>query len=300
MVYFANSGGMSPWYQLFDWGPLPNGSFADMPDAAVANFVGSFLRNPRHEPFFCAAGLYKPHLPWHVPREFFDLYDPESLSLPLVKANDLDDVPPLGQKWAMSPPDHSMVLANDQWRAAVHGYLAAVSYADHMIGQIVDSIDSELMKRTIIVILGEHGFHLGEKSHWRKFALWEEATRVPLIMLMPGSVASRRVHVPVSLVDVFPTILELCGTPSHEAVDGESLSASVDSPQFMRRTPPIMSWGKGNHSVRTGEWRYTRYRDGTEELYDHRVDHYEWTNLASRPAFRETCETLRHYLPHDQ
>src|SRR5262249_3632850 len=160
-----------------------------------------------------AAGLYRPHLPWYVPGRFFDLYDLETVALPLVRSDDLDDVPPIAREWALSPRDHELVTSSGQWRRAVHGYLASISYCDHVVGELVAALDANgLGEDTVIVFWGDNGFHLGEKLHWRKFVLWEEATRVPLIVVEPGaSRRHRRVHDPVSLIDIFPTLLAVCG-----------------------------------------------------------------------------------------
>jgi arylsulfatase A-like enzyme len=170
-----------------------------------------FLTTAPPEPFFCAAGLYKPHLPWHVPKRFFDLYDVERITLPVVRDDDLDDVPPVAKSWALSPKDHELVTSRGQWRHAVQGYLAAISYCDWIVGRIVDALDrSGLADDTVIVLWGDNGFHLGEKLHWRKFVLWEEATRVPMIIVPQRGVPARPAcDEPVGLVDLFPTISEL-------------------------------------------------------------------------------------------
>jgi arylsulfatase A-like enzyme len=303
MFDFERFDEVPPPYHLFDWGPLPDDRIDSMPDAAVAGAVADFLRDPSREPFFCAAGIYKPHLPWHVPRAFFDLYDPDEIALPLVKRDDLDDVPEIGRRWALNPPDHELVTAHDQWRPAVHAYLASISYCDHVVGEIVRALDeSGAGERTTVVLWGDNGFHLGEKLHWRKFVLWEEATRVPLIVAHPDRQAGRRlVHRPVGLIDLFPTLLDLCEVEAPAAVDGESLLPLVvgsDGPQ--PRKPVVSTWEQGNHSVRTPEWRFTRYEDGSEELYDHRADPYEWTNLAAGGGYEAVRRSLRRWVPHDQ
>jgi arylsulfatase A-like enzyme len=286
-----------PMYHHFDWGPLPDDRADRMPDAIVAKAVTDFLRAPAREPFFCAAGFYKPHLPWHVPARFFDLYDVNKISLPLVKNDDLDDVPAIGRDWALSPRDHELVTSRGVWPQAVQGYLASISYCDHVIGQVIAALeDAGLAQRTAVVLWGDNGFHLGEKLHWRKFALWEEATRVPLIVAPPMPVRSR-VHEPVSLIDIFPTILELCGVLPEQGIDGQSLRPQLGLRPAQRSQPALMTWGRGNHSIRTSAYRFTRYVDGTEELYDHRSDPYEWTNLASVPELEEVRTSLRSYLP---
>jgi arylsulfatase A-like enzyme len=296
---FDRFGSVPPPYHHFDWGPLPEDRQDAMPDAAVSRAVTAFLHEPVRLPFFCAAGLYKPHLPWHVPKRFFDLYDPAKIALPLVKEDDLDDVPQIGRQWALSPRDHELVTSRDQWRYAVQGYLASISYCDHVIGEITAALDaSGQADDTTIILWGDNGFHLGEKLHWRKFVLWEEATRVPLIIVPPGSSARHgRVHEPVSLIDIFPTILELCGISPSGPADGESLVPLLSGERLERRKPAIMTWGPGNHSIRMSQWRLTRYADGTEELYDHLTDPYEWTNLAAIPEFREVKQELSQWIP---
>lgn len=281
-------------YHLFDWGPLPPDAEAAMPDEIVCRSTVDFLSRRPAEPFFCAAGIYKPHLPWHVPKRFFDLYDPEKIALPLVRGDDLDDVPPMARQWALSPADHELVTSHGLWRSAVHGYLAAISYCDWIVGRIVEALDrSGLADDTVIVLWGDNGFHLGEKLHWRKFVLWEEATRVPMIVVPPRGVRVLPYYdPPVSLVDLFPTIAELCGIAGPGGQDGRSLLSAMAGDDW-QPTPALMTWGRGNHSIREGEWRYTKYSDGGEELYHHRSDPHEWTNLVADSRFAKQVERLR-------
>lgn len=217
--------------------------------------------------------------------------------MPLVKSDDLDDVPPLGRRLARTQ-DHELVTSHGQWGEAVQGYLASVSYCDHVIGEIVNALDSSpAAANTAVVLWGDNGFHLGEKLHWRKFVLWEEATRVPLIAVVPNQPRQRRVHQPVGLVDLFPTILELCDLPPEDEIDGRSLTPLLREEREHGRSPAVMTWERGNHSVRSTRWRFTRYRDGGKELYDHQVDSYEWTNLASLPEFADVCRRMARWLP---
>lgn len=237
MFDFGNFDNVSPWNHHFDWGVLPDDREADTPDAHTVADITGFLENPPSQPFFCAAGLYKPHLPWYAPQRFFDLYPLDKLSLPFVKDDDLDDVPPIAREWALTPRDHETVLRHGQWRRAVQGYLAAVSYCDSMVGQLLDALAlSPAADNTIVVLWGDNGFHLGEKLHWRKFVLWEEATQVPLILVLPrGRAHVPRVNDPVSLVDIFPTLCDLAGVPLIEGVDGISLSPLIDGRAVARR-----------------------------------------------------------------
>ncbi len=288
---------VSPWNHLFDWGVLPDEREADMPDEHAVRAIERFLAAPPGQPFFCAAGLYKPHLPWYVPRRFFDLHPLDSVTLPFVKEDDLDDVPDIPRSWVRSRPDHETVLRHGQWRHAVQGYLASISYCDWMVGRLMDALArSPAGEDTWVVLWGDNGFHLGEKLHWRKFVLWEEATRVPFILVPPkGQALAPRIDAPVSLVDLFPTLCDLIGVETLPGIDGVSLAPLMRGEALTRGAPAVMTWQKGNHSLRDGQWRYTRYRDGSEELYDQASDPHEWTNLAGDARFSGTLSALRHY-----
>jgi arylsulfatase A-like enzyme len=303
LVDFDNFADVSSKYYLFDWGAFPDSIEDQMPDSITASAVEEFLSAPPKEPFFCAAGIYKPHLPWHVPQRFFHLYPLRDIVLPLVKEDDLDDVPPIAREWALNPADHELVTSHGQWHHAVQGYLAAISYCDHIVGRIIDALQrSPDRDNTIIVLWGDNGFHLGEKLHWRKFALWEEATRVPLIIVPPsGTKCPPRISQPVSLVDLMPTLMDLLGLPKSNEDDGTSLAGLMSATAAGESGPPcaISTWGRGNHSVRRGHWRLTRYSDGTHELYDHSADAYEWTNLAADPRFSAKIRQLEAFLPKD-
>ena len=295
MFDFDNFEKVSPWNHLFDWGVLPSEREADTPDARSVAAISEFLNKPKREPFFCAAGLYKPHLPWYAPQRFFDIYPLDEVTLPFVKSDDLDDVPEIARSWALSPPDHETVLQQGQWRHAVQGYLASISYCDSFIGSIIDALwASNCADNTIIVLWGDNGFHLGEKLHWRKFVLWEEATRVPFILVPPASGGKiSRVDSPVSLIDIFPSLCELVGIGPIEGVDGVSLASLMKGEVSSRGGPVVTTWKRGNHSIRTGQWRFTRYKDGSEELYDQNNDPFEWTNLVGNSHFEHERVRLR-------
>lgn len=299
MFDFGRFDQIAPRNHLLDWGVLPPAQEAAMPDEKTIAAIEAFLHRPHAQPFFCAAGLYKPHLPWYLPQRFFDLYPVDRISLPLVRQDDLDDVPEIPRKWVGSPSDHETILRHGQWRQAVQGYLAAISYCDSLIGRMMEALrKSPVADDTLVVLWGDNGFHLGEKLHWRKFVLWEEATRVPFIIVPPKNMSTLPcINAPVSLVDLFPTLCELAGIPSISEIDGTSLFSLMRGKASARAAPAVMTWQKGNHSLRSDLWRYTRYRDGTEELYDHHSDPQEWTNLALDPRFAPVLEHFRCRLP---
>lgn len=284
----------------FDWGPWPYDA-SETPDQRSVDYGVEFLGREHDRPFFLAVGLFRPHMPFHVPPSFFALYPPEHVKMPLRPADDLDDVPSGGRKllergraWWRG------ILAAEAespgaWREAVRAYQASASFADHQLGRLLAALAaSPYAEETVIVVWSDHGYHLGEKEHWEKFALWEKTTRVPLVFAGPG-VAQGEVEAPVSLVDLYPTLLELAGLPPKADLDGRSLTPLLRDPQADWDHPAVMSYGVGNHAVRSARWRYIRYADGSEELYDHRDDPHEHRNVVSQHP--GAVAALRAHLP---
>ena len=192
------------------------------------------------------------------------------------------------------------MLEHDQWAAAVQAYLATISFADAQIGRILDALDaSGRAPRTVIVFYSDNGFHLGEKRHWHKSTLWERATHVPFIVVAPGVGRHGRIDRPVSLQDVYPTLTALCGLPvgERERLDGDDLVPLLKDPDRRWREGTITTFRPGNHAVRTARWRYIRYHDGGEELYDRDADPHEQANLAGRAEFAATVADLASLLP---
>jgi arylsulfatase A-like enzyme len=156
----------------FDWGPV-NVKDADMGDMKTVDWAIEQLNQKHEQPLFLGVGIYRPHLPWYVPPKYFDLYPPGRITLPGINEHDLDDVPPAGVRMARPDGDHRKVIEHKQWRQAVQGYLASISFADAVLGRLLDGFDrSPYAKNTAIVLWSDHGWHLGEKLHWRKFSLW--------------------------------------------------------------------------------------------------------------------------------
>jgi len=287
----------------FDWGPLPEDITDEkMGDWNVASWAVDELGKEHDSPFFLGVGIYKPHLPWYVPQKYFDMYPLETITLPIVNDNDLDDVPPLGKDRAytgVKGSDHDTVLQYDQWRQAVQGYLACISFADAQVGRVLDALDqSPYADDTAIVLWSDHGWHLGEKLHWRKFTPWEEATHNPLIMVAPGvTTPGSRCSRAVSLLDIYPTLMHLFGFDPPGNLDGQNLASLLSNPEAERLRPVLTTVGKNNHALRSERWRYIRYEDGTEELYDHENDDLEWHNLADDPAYADIKIELANWLP---
>ncbi|MFP4057972.1 MAG: sulfatase [Candidatus Brocadiia bacterium] len=283
----------------FDWGPVDVPD-ARMDDTQVADWCIERLGKPYDQPFFLACGLFRPHLPWYVPRRWFDLYPLDQVTLPNVKEDDLDDVPPIGRRMARPEGDHKKVTEHNQWPKAVQGYLASISFTDWNVGRVLDALDRSPHKHnTLVVLWGDHGWHLGEKLHWRKFALWEEATHAPLLFVVPGLTQPGGVcRRTVSFADIYPTLKDLCRLPDPpQKLEGTSLRPLLKSPDAPWDRPALTTHGRLNHSVRSQRWRYTRYRDGTEELYDEQKDPLEWTNLAHQAQYAEVKQKLAKWLP---
>jgi arylsulfatase A-like enzyme/fermentation-respiration switch protein FrsA (DUF1100 family) len=281
----------------FDWGAVDAPDEA-MGDHRVVAWASEYLRRDDPRPFFLAVGLYRPHLPWFVPRRYLERLPPDSVELPPFLAGDLEDVPPAGRRMAAPERDHRRVVAAGQWRAAVAAYLASIAFADAMLGRLLDALEaSPHAANTIVVVWGDHGWHLGEKEHWRKFALWERAARVPLIVAGPGLQAGARCGRTVSLLDLYPTLIDLCGLEQRPGLEGGSLVPLLRDPGAPWEQPALTTHGRGNHAVRSERWRYIRYADGSEELYDHDADPNEWTNLASRSELEEVKRELGRRLP---
>ncbi len=282
----------------FDWGPVEAENSA-MGDWQVAQWTAEQLQQQHDRPFFLACGLYRPHLPWYVPPDYFARFPLDSIRLPEVLENDLADVPPLGVRMARPDGDHAKVLAHDQWRNAVQGYLASIAFADECLGIVLDALDAGPHRdNTIVVLWSDHGWHLGEKKHWRKFALWEEATRVVLMWAVPGTThPNTRCDAPVNLLDIYPTLVDLCDLPPREKLEGVSLRPLLEKPESEWSRPSLTTHGRNNHALRSQRYRYIHYADGTEELYDHESDPHEWHNLAGHSEHTVAQADLSEWLP---
>ncbi|GAB5405205.1 MAG: sulfatase-like hydrolase/transferase [Aureliella sp.] len=262
-----------------------------MPDEQIAAWGIEKLNQEHNQPFFLSLGFYKPHTPMTAPKRYFDRFDRDKLTLPKVLDNDLDDVPEIGKRWVL---DRSKLIAEDAVRQysptyrreLVHAYHACVALIDDCIGQVLETLDnSRYADNTIVVLCSDHGWHLGEKHHWRKWMPWEESTRSLLIVRSPtaagnGTICRRT----VGLVDIYPTVAELCKIQPPSQLQGKSFRTLLENAQAAWDRPALTSTKAGNHTVRSDRWRYIRYVDGSEELYDHENDPNEWHNIASDPA----------------
>lgn len=285
----------------FDWGPLDNKT-EDMGDTKLTDWAIGELQKPSEAPLFLAVGYVKPHLPWYVPKEYFDRFPLDEVALPAFDDDDLNDIPPAGVRMAKPEGDHAAVLKGDQWQKGVQGYLATISFLDDQIGRLLDGLDNSPRKdNTVIVLWSDHGWHLGEKQHWRKFTLWEEATRTVFAISAPGATKpDTRCLAPVDYMSVYPTVCDLAGLPIPEHVKGPSLVPLLKDPQAAWDHVALTTHGRGNHGIRDSRYRYIRYENGDEELYDHERDPMEYDNLANDSKTAEVKDRLSKYLPESE
>lgn len=286
----------------WDWGQVDIAD-EDQRDFHTAAWAADRIEQlgKRDEPFVLAIGFHLPHVPIYASKKWFDLYPPRTLIMPPVDDSDLDDVPPIAIDLTLNPtaPRHRWMRENGQDRRAVRAYLASISFIDHLVGMVVDSIDaSGLGNDTIVVLFSDHGFHLGEKDKWAKRSLWQRSTRVPLIITGPAVQAiGSTCRAPVGLIDVYPTLADLCELPADDSLDGHSLRDLLVDADADWDHPAICTFGPGNHSIHTRGYHYIRYRDGAEELYRHPSDANEFDNLASDEAFAEVIARHRKMVP---
>ncbi len=291
-----------------------------MPDEISAQFAVDVLKQKHDQPFFLGVGFIRPHTPLYAPKKYFDRFPLASVQLPPHLTNDLADCATiLKERWLLGSQKYHTLMAaggDEMLRQWVQAYLACMAFADEQVGKVLTALnESPYRSNTIVVLIGDNGYHLGEKDCVQKWNLWEESTHVPLFMRVPGAATGAVCTKPTSLIDLYPTLIELCGLPkspnagkSEAPLGGHSLGGLLRDPVHGRREGPaaVLSVvgnqpngpaGTGPHySMRTEKWRYTLCSDGEEELYDHLKDPNEWTNLASKPDYGKTKQELRAQL----
>jgi arylsulfatase A-like enzyme len=284
--------------RLVDWGIFPDRD-EDQADHQIASAAIAHLRAaPRDVPFFVAVGFRLPHVPNFASQRWFDRIPADRVQLPPLQPEDRADTPPFSWylHWELPEPRLAWYRQHNELAPFVRAYLASTTFADAQLGRVLEALAAAgLRDNTIVVVTSDHGYHLGEKEITGKNSLWERSTRVPLLIAGRG-IAPRVVSDPAELLDLYPTLAELARLPPRDDLEGRSLV-----PQLLRgerRTAPaITTHNQGNHAVRTDRWRYIRYADGSEELYDMRADPTEWTNLARDTAHRDAIAELRDWLP---
>lgn len=282
-----------------DWGPIPGKPAEEYGDIAVTEYAKKFLSCKHESPFFLALGTFKPHIPWHVAKKYFDMYPLDEIVLPERLDNDLDDVPAGGRKLALDNDNYQVIRDAGKLKEAVQAYLACITFVDEQIGEILDALESSpYAKNTIVVFWSDHGWHFGEKDHWHKRTLWEECTRIPFVVYDPSNKNNgKECNASVDMTAMFPTLISLCGLPELEGLDGVDISQLIRHPESKWNTPARTVFKKGNIAIRSDRWRYIRYADGGEELYDHSKDPHEWHNLANDPACQQIKQELGKWVP---
>ena len=288
--------------RVADWGPChPDVTLEDHPDGKTANWAKEKLLGGKlQEPFFLGAGIFQPHLPNYAPQEYFDRFPLEEIKLPEgYRENDLEDVPVAHSKMAHNPWLKRIRKAG-QWKHAIQGYLACTAMVDDLIGRIVGALEkSKYADNTIIVLWSDHGFQLGEKERWAKYSLWERATRVNLVWVAPGVTKPGSTSAkPVNLLDIYPTLASLTGCePPERQLEGNDLTVLMEDPEASWDKTSLTVFGYKNYGIRSERYRYIVYADGSEELYDHEKDKWEWHNLANNPEYAGIKKKMRKRIP---
>ena len=291
-----------------------------MPDELSADYAVDVIGKEHDRPFFLGVGFIRPHSPLYAPRKYFDMYPLEDINLPPYRPDDLDDcAAPLRDRWPLGFQKYDALInggGRRLWKKWVRAYLACVSFVDDQVGRVLDALEaSPYSENTIVILTGDHGYHVGEKDVLQKWHLWEESTRVPLLIDMPNAPGGGTCDHPVSLIDLYPTLVDLCELPrdpneGHSGVplDGHSLRPLLTHPERGEWEGPPVAFSAVNEphfsdefhgphfSVRSRRYRYTLCATGEEELYDHARDPHEWENLAGNPDYAEVKKRLRKEL----
>lgn len=284
-----------------------------LPDENVTNWAVDVLGREHDKPFFLAAGFMKPHSPLNVPRRYFDMFPLDELELPPLLQGDTDDCArTLVENWPFGFLFYGMIRngGEEMWRKWVQAYLANIAFMDEQVGKIMAALrKSPYADNTIVVFTSDNGYHMGEKEFIHKNTLWEEGGQVPIIFQGPGIAENGQCTRPVSLIDLYPTLIDLCGLPAdpHASTHGHPLEGFSMTPLLSEPEKGIWDGPdvalmsvRGNtgihHSVRSQRYRYTLCGNGEEELYDHETDPNEWTNIAADTAYKEIKGKLRKEL----
>ena len=283
-----------------DWGAYPEADSL-MPDFQSANWVIERLHRTYDKPFFLGVGFLRPHVPWYVPKKWFDMHPLEELeAMTPYNENDLDDVPEIALQINDLPmmPSTKWAIEHKEWDDIIQAYLACVSFVDHQVGRVLLALkESEYADNTVIVLWSDHGYRLGEKGTFAKHCLWEEGTIAPMMFAAPNLPKGKVVNEPVELLSIYPTLLELCGLPAYQRNEGKSLVPIFSNENNSSNNVAITTFGMKNHGLRASTFRYIQYEDGTEELYDHEKDPNEWYNVADEKEYNKVKLQLRNQLP---
>lgn len=266
-------------------------------DTRLARHMARFIQDyppisGGEQPFFVAMGLFRPHLAWDVHKRFWDMYDRSDLVIPPgYRADDLDD------HGAVSTPVHDEIVGQDKWMEGIHAYLACLSYADFNVGIVLDALERSPHKdQTIVVFAGDHGWHLGEKNRWGKSTNYAQASHTTFIIYDPSAEGNGQAcHKPVSLQDIYPTLVEAAGLEPKTNIEGVSLSPLLASPNDPNWEVPAFMTYINTDMIHSQDFRLINH-GGDPQLYKMDTDPYEWENVINRPTFQNTREDLRNQI----
>ncbi|ANY19340.1 Choline-sulfatase [Tsuneonella dongtanensis] len=285
---------LTKFLPAFDWGPV-DAPASDFMEYKMSSFGIDFLQKDHDAPFVLAIGYQLPHLTWYMPRANWDRINANPALPPYLKT-DKDDL----TGWAANhgTREQEIITENGEakWHEAIRAYLASINFVDDQLGRLLDALEtSKYADNTVIVLWSDHGWHLGEKDAWRKVTLWERSGRIPMVIALPGKQDDgKRFGQPVSLLDIFPTMDALAGLPDPQDIYGKSLVPVLENADTakLEREYVLTSMDFGS-SLRGDRWRYTFYKDGSEELYDEKADPNEWKNLIADPAYAKVAAQFR-------
>ncbi|HZH73232.1 MAG TPA: sulfatase [Mariniphaga sp.] len=284
-----------------DWGAFPEADSL-MPDYLSAQWAIDKLETDYEQPFFLGVGFLRPHVPWYVPQKWFDLHPLETIETPPYFKDDLNDLPAIVKEIDDMPmmPTTEWAIESGEWPKIVQAYLACISFVDHYIGEVLDALEnSKYADNTIVVLWSDHGYRIGDKNTFAKHCLWDGGTRAPLIFAGPGIEEGQIIETPAEMLSIYPTLLELCELEAYEKNEGVSLVPVLKGEKQEVQPFALTTYGWSNHGIRTTDWRYIRYQDGSEELYNIAEDPNEWHNLIPKGGYETEAAQLREYLPAD-
>ena len=287
-------------HKLMDWGVFPHKD-EDKGDHIIASWTVEKLDSmPKDEPFFLSCGFFLPHVPCFATQKWFDKHPESETALPIIKRDDRKDTPRFSWylHWKLPEPRLEFLEDADEWMNLTRSYLACTTFVDYQVKRVMDAVDRNgLRDNTIVVLWSDHGWHIGEKEITGKNTLWDDGTRVPLVFAGPGVTPKQVCGQPAELLDIYPTLAALAGLPEKEGLEGRSLVPQLKDAATKREHPAITTHNAGNHGIRSENWRYIVYADGSEELYDMKNDPNEWTNLAGDPKYNNVKANLWKYAP---
>jgi arylsulfatase A-like enzyme len=286
----TNIGSATPW-------AINNDPSYNNPDNQVSDWVVNKLAQRFDKPFFMSVGFFFPHHPWIMPKKYFDYYPLDKIKIPETIPNDYDDIPIIARTRIIKFLElNSNLKQHNKLKQNIQAYLAAITYMDEQLGKILDALEnSRYRNNTIIVFWSDHGYHLGEKHTLRKSTLWQASTQVPFLISVPNQ--QGRINTAVSLIDIFPTLVDLCHIPKPSCQDGFSLVNLMRHKSNKRPKPIITVQDHGNYAIQDDSWKLIKYTDGSEEFYNLKKDPNEYINLAHDSKYKKQKNKLLNHIP---